>query len=92
MPPEAGAAAPAASGTEAVEVNAQGGKMAVMPSEDSQSYLPDQLKVFQDQNEITTLRDQAFKDLLERISPLNPEQIVEMRKTRSYAKSGCCYP
>lgn len=27
-----------------------------------------------------TLRDQAFKDLLDRISPLNPEQIVEMRK------------
>lgn len=29
---------------------------------------------------IPTLRDQAFKDLLDRISPLNPEQIVEMRK------------
>ena len=29
-----------------------------------------------------TLRDQAFKQLLDRISPLTPEQIIEMRKAQ----------
>lgn len=29
-----------------------------------------------------TLRDQAFKELLDKISPLTPEQIVEMRKVQ----------
>lgn len=45
----------------------------------SQSYLPDQLEGLPRPKPVT-LRDQAFKDLLDRISPLNPEQIVEMRK------------
>lgn len=40
----------------------------------------------------TTLRDQAFKQLLEKISPLTPAQIVEMRKQQDKTQQAVATP
>lgn len=39
-----------------------------------------------------TLRDQAFKDLLDKISPLTPEQIIEMRKQQDQTQRAVATP
>lgn len=39
-----------------------------------------------------TLRDQAFKDLLDSVSPLTPEQIVEMRKQQDQTQRAVASP
>lgn len=39
-----------------------------------------------------TLRDQAFKELLDRISPLTPDQIVEMRKAQDRTQRAVATP
>jgi len=39
-----------------------------------------------------TLRDQAFKDLLDKISPLTPEQIIEMRRQQDRTQRAVATP
>jgi intracellular multiplication protein IcmK len=39
-----------------------------------------------------TLRDQAFKDLLDKISPLTPEQIIEMRRQQDRTQRAVAAP
>lgn len=72
-------APPEETGVVAVEKQKEDELGGMMPTDRGQSYLPDRLEGLPKPKPVT-LRDQAFKDLLDRISPLNPEQIVEMRK------------
>ncbi len=46
----------------------------------SQNSLLNTLTEEKPENKPTTLRDEAFKQLLDKISPLTPEQIIQMRK------------